>query len=348
MAINNDNITPAPSASFVSLAPPPSSTTIQTKPSFSLDLDLNTSKPRWLSLSAQVWEFIKMYFRFGLLCLSLAIIGCTLGYHFTHVVQSGMWSTTILLWPVALPAIIGVFYDLSELVVRFVRHGRGMPPKALIGCELIALLGCLAGVGLFLQQVLSFPLEWLDSSDIGTTVAVGAMTFLSAAIRLILWVRACIDRSRELKAAKPRVMYVPSTGEVVYLIPRARRNKNELEMFDEIKESLRKDTASEHEEEDLTPPLPPAPAARRPTGLMDPPPDDYEPDAAELERRRRGDAQPQLLLLPGEAAAKFSSNIYGSTPGGAFAVEGKVLGRPKWADSDSLRSSDMPRRRSWG
>ncbi|KAH6686464.1 hypothetical protein F5X68DRAFT_209047 [Plectosphaerella plurivora] len=347
MAIDNDNITPAPSASFVSLAPPPSST-IQTKPSFSLDLDLSASKPKWLSLSAQVWEHIKIFFRFILFCLSLAIMISSFTYHVTHIVQSGIYGYTILLWPTAIPALVGVFYDLAELITRFVRHGRGMPPKALIGCELIAMMGCMAGVGLFLQQVLSFPLEWLDSKDLGTTVAVGAMSFLSCALRFILWVRACIDRSRELKAGKPRVMFVPSTGEVVYLIPRARRNKNELEMFDEIKESLRKDTSSEQDDEDLTPPPPPAKAApRRPTGLMDPPPDDYEPDAAELERRRRGDAQPQLLLMPGETA-KFSSNIFGSTPGGAFAVEGKVLGRPNWPDTDSLRSSDVPRRRSWG
>lgn len=355
----HDTITPAPSSSSFSYAPPPSSSNITTKPSFSLDLDVHATKSRWLSFSAQVWEYLKIYSRFFLLWISLATVIVILVYE--HSVSTDpdspfMYQTT-LIWPCAIIAAGAAFYDLGELIVRFVRHGRGMPAKAIIGCELVALLATLAGIAMFVIQTVSIGniAEWLDSSELGITFSVGAMLGISAIVRLALWIRACIDRGRELAAGKPRVMYIPSTGEIVYLIPRPRRSREELDMFDEIKETLRKDTASDvdtarHEEEERSlPPLPPPkPVARQPTGLMNPPPDDYEPDEAELERRRRGDAQPQLILLPGDTALKFSSNISGASPGGSYAVEGKVLGRPIWADSDSLRSSDVPRRRSWG
>ncbi|GKT46148.1 uncharacterized protein ColSpa_06329 [Colletotrichum spaethianum] len=55
---------------------------------------------------------------------------------------------------------------------------------------------------------------------------------------------------------------------------------------------------------------------------MRPPPEDYEPSEEEIERMRRGDAQPQLIL-PGDVDIKFATSVTGMTPADASAREGK-------------------------
>jgi len=59
--------------------------------------------------------------------------------------------------------------------------------------------------------------------------------------------------------------------------------------------------------------------------LQPPPPEeDHVPDEAELERRRRGDAQPQLLS-PHDMIYKFSSSVTGTTPQDTRVTMDKVL-----------------------
>jgi hypothetical protein len=74
-------------------------------------------------------------------------------------------------------------------------------------------------------------------------------------------------------------------------------------------------------EEEPPPPPPPKEPNYRPS--LRPPPLDHVPDEEELERRRRGDAQPQLI--PPRDWVKFSTSVMGNTPGDANAAEDKFL-----------------------
>lgn len=200
----------------------------------------------------------------------------------------------------------------------------------------------------------------------------GADTLTSRLIHFFLFVRACIERRREIRRRRPRVMYIPETGQTIYVVakafpklptwksqPSARARSfprsplspsGNMSPHQQQLPQLRVDVlqAQPYFQQDATPPpMPPfldrspAPSTikRKPVrGIppniapgdrerhlrpsMRPPPEDYVPDEAELERMRRGDAQPQLIL-PGDVDLKFATSATGMTPADADSREGK-------------------------
>ncbi|KAF3346047.1 hypothetical protein VdG2_05882 [Verticillium dahliae VDG2] len=92
-------------------------------------------------------------------------------------------------------------------------------------------------------------------------------------------------------------------------------------------------------------------ARQRP--LMRPPPEGYEPDEAEMERRRRGDAQPQFMVAE-VVDMKFASNVVVNPQEGKFLVESsRSPGVAGESSRSQLRSAPMgetraDRPRSWG
>jgi hypothetical protein len=84
----------------------------------------------------------------------------------------------------------------------------------------------------------------------------------------------------------------------------------------------------------VTGPAPPPPPKDYIRPSLRPPPPDHVPDEAELERRRRGDAQPQLIS-PRDLDLKFSTSVTGTMPGDTESAETKFL-----VGSSPLRPSE--------
>lgn len=208
--------------------------------------------------------------------------------------------------------------------------------------------------------------------------------FVVRSIHLALFIRACIERSAEIRRRRPRVMYIPETGQTVYVVakpvPKLRKmltKKSHYPTRDQA--ALRRPPTPPDApqrylpplEMELPPPLPERPGDRSPQspaasiikrkpvpGIprnvppgdwerhmrpnMRPPPEDYEPSEEELERMRRGDAQPQLIM-PGDVDFKFSTSATGMTPADADAREGKyrVNMSQTWTTTAGESSRDM-------
>ncbi|TKW51060.1 hypothetical protein CTA1_9462 [Colletotrichum tanaceti] len=200
-------------------------------------------------------------------------------------------------------------------------------------------------------------------------------------IHLVLFVRACVERSREIRRRRPRVMYIPETGQTIYVVakpfpklptwksqqqrqPSARAgsfprspqspigsisNNRNINNNNNNSSPLHRHSPQLQLEVPPPPPLPKRwpselspsmssikrkPVRGVPRNIaagdrerllrpnMRPPPEGYEPSAEELERRRRGDAQPQLIM-PGDVDIKFATSATGLTPADASAREGK-------------------------
>jgi len=204
-------------------------------------------------------------------------------------------------------------------------------------------------------------------------------------IHICLFVDACFRRHREIKGRIAMLMYVPETGETVYVvakshssreIPRVPARKlsvapsrgvsspppspgppsrsrpqspktsptaahppkpSDTDLLLAVLTSGRTDADASTPPATISPlasavarkPLPPKPmpvdALHPPLGPgHEPPGPDYEPSTSELERRARGDAQPQMIS-PNDLALKFSASNTGMTPAPNQAKESKVL-----------------------
>ncbi|KAK2760553.1 hypothetical protein CKAH01_05239 [Colletotrichum kahawae] len=332
---------------------------------------IDPSQVRWLeNQRSRKWEVCKIMFRACGTLFSAIVLGiCLAWYSYRPNYVLDVWPGILLFG-----AVPSFFWDLAEFLTLCARYGRGITPKALIGLELV-----LSVVSAVAAGYVGLQLSWLDGDPANNPVnlalcacvltGINATNTLSRFIRFCLFIRACIERSREIRRRRPRVMYIPETGQTVYVVakpfpklptwqsqnsarapsfPRSPVQPSSplgttepvTSTFPDFTESPRPDTPP--------PPLPerpghqhalPSAIKRKPVrGLpprttpgdrdrhlrpsMRPPPDDYVPDEAELERMRRGDAQPQLIL-PGDVDLKFATGANGMTPAAGDSREGK-------------------------
>ena len=251
-------------------------------------------------------------------------------------------------------------WDVGEYVTLCARRGRGITPKAHIGIELIITLGLVATttvlgieIGYFLPSAtnyyFSFPYNRiLANSSIAGTAILGLLTYGilhpvfrtertltgSSIIHGILFVRACIDRHREVKEGRPRVMYIPETGQAVYVLAQAKSaSKPRFRSPPVNRPPLRGPTSATPtgEQHSLAPIYPgesddmslvkPFAKGKAPGTPPRGPPPGHVPDEAEIARQLRGDAQPQFFM-PFELGNKFTSSVTGSD---ARIPEGKFL-----------------------
>ncbi|KAK1579331.1 uncharacterized protein LY79DRAFT_564578 [Colletotrichum navitas] len=319
---------------------------------------------RWLNSGGRRCEACKIVARLVsmLLCAVVLIISMA-WWARPELDQYGVWMWLGL--PGALPPFM---WDLGEFLSLCARRGRGITPKAHIGVELVLfLLTYMAGVWLAVQLRLqeTGPVGEMRGTPLSYAIAQSVLMLFTATIHLALFIRACIERGREIRQRRPRVMYIPETGQTVYVVakpfpeqpppPSPPQQQQQPARAPSLPQSLDGlvggsplRNAFQQPQELLQleiPPLPPppppsspmikrnpvswvprnAPAADRDRLLrpsLRPPPEDYVPSGEELERRKRGDAQPQLVM-PGDVDIKFATSVSGMTPADAGVREGK-------------------------
>ncbi|KAJ0163750.1 hypothetical protein CTA2_2468 [Colletotrichum tanaceti] len=332
---------------------------------------------RWMNQGGRRWEVGKIVSRIvsTLLCAIMLII-CMAWYGHPEYDMYYVWP-----W-LSLPGATMCFmWDLGEFLSVCARHGRGITPKAHIGVEVIlSIVGYIGGGWLAFQLGL---LQRYQINDLPVRYALSVCVFIliTATIHLVLFVRACVERSREIRRRRPRVMYIPETGQTIYVVakpfpkmptwksqqqrqPSARAgsfprspqspigsisNNRNINNNNNNSSPLHRHSPQLQLEVPPPPPLPKRwpselspsmssikrkPVRGVPRNIaagdrerllrpnMRPPPEGYEPSAEELERRRRGDAQPQLIM-PGDVDIKFATSATGLTPADASAREGK-------------------------
>ncbi|KAK1964099.1 hypothetical protein LY78DRAFT_659683 [Colletotrichum sublineola] len=326
---------------------------------------------RWLNRGGRRCEVCKILVRVvsTLLC-AVVLIMAMAWYARPELDRYGVW--VWLCVPGALPAFM---WDLAEFLSVCARHGRGITPKAHIGVELILSLVAYIGGGwlavqLGLQEYSQAP--QVSGEPLAYALVQCVFMLLAATIHLVLFIRACVERRREIRRRRPRVMYIPETGQTVYVVakpfpelPTRKPQQQQLarapsfpqSLDDPVSGSPLRNAIQQRQEElqqpEIPPPLPkrpddfsPAGSSSSPSSIkrkpvpgvppnlpagdrdrflrpsMRPPPEDYVPSGEELERRRRGDAQPQLVA-PGDVDIKFATGATGMTPADAGAREGK-------------------------
>ncbi|KAK2016062.1 hypothetical protein LZ32DRAFT_601654 [Colletotrichum eremochloae] len=326
---------------------------------------------RWLNRGGRRCEVCKILVRVvsTLLC-AVVLIMAMAWYARPELDRYGVW--VWLCVPGALPAFM---WDLAEFLSVCARHGRGITPKAHIGVELILSLVAYIGGGwlavqLGLQEDSQPP--QVSGEPLAYALVQCVFMLLAATIHLVLFIRACVERRREIRRRRPRVMYIPETGQTVYVVakpfhelptrkPQRKQQSARTLFFPQSLDGpaglspLRNAVQQQQElqQPEISPPLPkrpddfsPAGSSSSPSSIkrkpvpgvppnlpagdrdrflrpsMRPPPEDYVPSGEELERRRRGDAQPQLVA-PGDVDIKFATGATGMTPADAGAREGK-------------------------
>ncbi|OHF04018.1 hypothetical protein CORC01_00880 [Colletotrichum orchidophilum] len=318
---------------------------------------IDPANVRWMNQGGRRWEVCKIVTRLiGTLLCGIILILMMAWYGYPSWGTYNVWPWLCL--PGALPSFM---WDLGEFLTICARHGRGITPKAHIGLELV--ISILAYIG---GGWLAYQLGVQEDNQIGhwpLNLALTECIFMlfSATIHLSLFIRACVERSREIRRRRPRVMYIPETGQTVYVVakpfPKLPSWKSQTARAQSFPRSPQSPVNSslrhpfQQLQEEMPPLLPDRPGDPTPTsatfikrkplpaGLpartvlpgdrsrqlrlnMRPPPADYEPSVDELERMRRGDAQPQLIL-PGDVDIKFATSVTGMTPADASAREGK-------------------------
>ncbi|KAK2057325.1 hypothetical protein LY76DRAFT_110686 [Colletotrichum caudatum] len=307
----------------------------------------------WLNRGGRRCEVCKIIARLvsTLLCAVILIISMV-WYARLKLDGYGIWIW--LGFPGALPSFM---WDQSEFLSVCARRGRGITPKAHIGVELMLSLGTYSAGALLAVQ-----LGLQESSQAGPVpmdpfsyvVAQCVFLLMTATIHLALFIRACVERGREIRQRRPRVMYIPETGQTVYVVPKpfpepptqkpqqqqqparppplhqpldgpvgSSPLRNAFQLQQELQQLEIPPSIMEREAVPGVPrnvPVGDRDRLLRPS--MRPPPGDYMPSGEELERGRRGDAQPQLVML-GDADIKFATSATGMTPADAGAREGK-------------------------
>ncbi|KAL9948871.1 hypothetical protein D7B24_004924 [Verticillium nonalfalfae] len=342
------------------------------------------ARAKYTRRRARGWETTKLFLR----SLSLTLF---LGIFITNMTYLPIGNTNSALdeiWPWMTIAAAGpaLLWDVADLLTLWVRRGRAIAPKAQIGIELVLALGAGVGAGLVGWQ-LTMTAAGFSSADPGAraegvlgTLFTFMMLLLGA--RLVLFFRACVDRRRELRTRRPRIMYIEALGQAVFVVAkpnvgfgrlavggggggrdRSATGDSTKQTAASVTSGTARDTdsfAGTEAQTDVTSmtTLVPGPsqaasitARQRP--LMRPPPEGYEPDEAELERRRRGDAQPQFMVAE-VVDMKFSSNVVVNPQEGKFLVESsRSPGVAGESSRSQLRSAPMgetraDRPRSWG
>ncbi|KXH32437.1 hypothetical protein CNYM01_00985 [Colletotrichum nymphaeae SA-01] len=327
-----------------------------TSPTASID----PANVRWMNQGDRRWEVCKIVTRLvGTLLCAIILIIMMAWYGYPPWDSYSVWPWLCL--PGALPSFM---WDLGEFLTICARHGRGITPKAHIGLELIiSILGYIGGGWLAFQLGIQED-DQIGNNPLNLALVECIFMLLSATIHMALFIRACIERSREIRRRRPRVMYIPETGQTVYVVakpfpklPTWKSQSTRAQSFPRSPQSPLNNSLRHHFaqlQEEMPPPLPDRPGDQSPSSAssikrkplpgagipsrtipvsgdsrdrhlrpnMRPPPADYEPSAEELERMRRGDAQPQLIL-PGDVDFKFATSVTGMTPADASAREGK-------------------------
>ncbi|EFQ25943.1 hypothetical protein CGRA01v4_14353 [Colletotrichum graminicola] len=326
-------------------------------------VQINPADVRWLNRGGRRCEACKIVARLlsMMLCAVVLIISMA-WWARPELDRYGVWMWLGL--PGALPPCL---WDLGEFLSLCARRGRGITPKAHIGVELILfLMTYMAGVWLPVQIRLqeTGPSGQLRGKALTLATVQYVLMLLIATIHLALFIRACVERRREIRQRRPRVMYIPETGQTVYVVakpfpeppppppppPPQQQQQQQPARAPSLPQSLDGPVGSSplrnafQQQQELLqleiPPPPPssmikrkpvpwvprnAPAGDRDRFLrpsMRPPPEDYVPSGEELERRKRGDAQPQLVM-PGDVDIKFATSVTGMTPADAGVREGK-------------------------
>lgn len=353
---------PFPSSAW---ATTPTTTTAPYQPTTLPNFDLRNQDMPWLHPTVRRWETAKLSLRLVLGLTSFGVCGAALSY---EARLTGDATATAIVWPVALPGMAGALWDLADSLVRFARNGRSMPPRTQIGCELATIVGTLVAAGTFIWQIVlgarkapSVPAVWPTSYDLVHIPIIAIFGFVLLSGRALLLARAYADRALDSKSTRPQAVYIPSTGTTAYVVLRYASDVDEIELESLEKDAYDADAAARTSSdtasrpatavEDMRARLEAIRARRR----VSRPPDDYVPDELELERRRRGEAQPQVIM-PGDVSLKFAvpgTNMALEAP---YSVENKMLVPPMAqfaANVDGPRSSasstgSLRRIRSWG
>ncbi|GJC87274.1 hypothetical protein ColLi_10112 [Colletotrichum liriopes] len=317
---------------------------------------IDPANVRWLNQGGRRWEVGKIISRIFSTLLCAIILILTMAWYSHPELDS------YEVWPwLCLPgALLSFMWDLGEFLSVCARHGRGITPKAHIGVEVILSILTYIGGGWMAFQLGEQQDNQIGSSPLSYALAQCIFMLVTATIHLVLFIRACVERSREIRRRRPRVMYIPETGQTVYVVAKpfpklptwkSQQQSTRTQSFPRsphspVNSPLRNNLQQLQLE--IPPPLPERPSELSPAASsikrkpvpgipryipvgdrerllrpsMRPPPEDYEPSEEELERRRRGDAQPQLIL-PGDVDIKFATSVTGMTPADASAREGK-------------------------
>ncbi|KAM0327602.1 hypothetical protein ACHAQA_005895 [Verticillium albo-atrum] len=327
---------------------------------------------------ARTWETTKLLLRSLSLTLFLGIFltnMASVSYFYDEASYLDLWP-----WVTLIAAGPAFLWDVADLITLWVRRGRAISPKAQIGVELCLVLAAMAGAAVMAWQLS------MTAAGLGATPEVAnrgegflgallTLMMLTLVVRMFLFVRAWVDRRRELRMRRPRIMYIDALGEAVFVVAKPNVSFGKLAVGAgrpgtgkntamSISSTTARDAESLAGTDGLTEvtslttlvqgPSQAASVTARQRPLMRPPPDGYEPDEAEMERRRRGDAQPQLML-PEVVDMKFSSNVVVNPREGKFLVESsKSPGVAGESSRSQLRSAPMvegargDRPRSWG
>jgi hypothetical protein len=175
-------------------------------------------------------------------------------------------------------------------------------------------------------------------------------------------IRACRARRQKRRNPKSHLMYISETGQAVYVLPKTKRlsklkQKKKEKRSERLPPTIPPPPPPPHpqpppisrdvntlspqqtriSEEDIPPPPPPKEPQRNHSfnSTPDSSPINHVPDEAELERRRKGDAQPQLIW-PDDPGMKFSATVSGTAPD---VHDGKILRKPLTGNSRALGSA---------
>ncbi|KAM0274001.1 hypothetical protein ACHAQH_008058 [Verticillium albo-atrum] len=342
---------------------------------------VTAARAKYIRRRARGWETAKLFLRSLSLTLFLAIFVTNVTYYPLFYADSAVsqiwpWTAIIAAGPVLL-------WDVADLLTLWVRRGRAISPKAQIGIELVLVVVAGAGTGIMAWQLSMSVAGFSGYAAYGSSRAEGVLGALFTLLmimfiaRIVLFVRAWVDRRRELRTRRPRVMYIDALGEAVFVMPKPNVGFGKLAVGGgrpgtgngskqtalSITSATARDADSLAGTDGLTDvtsmttlvqgPSQAASVTARQRPLMRPPPEGYEPDEAEMERRRRGDAQPQFML-PEIVDMKFSSNVVVNPREGKFLVESsRSPGVAGDSSRSQLRSAPMgeaigDRPRSWG
>lgn len=267
--------------------PPPSSrssgaTTSETliKGQITVFFDDHISKPApALSRKARASASTLVTLRLVSMLFGFALLLTSLGLLCQQFIHSDPMPSSPAIGLVAIVSGASSSWDLADAVVHYVRCGLAIPPKAHIGCEIVILIACLLSSVVFIFQS--------KTSASRCDIAILSLGATVIATRVVFFLGACVNRAEELKNGRPKTVYVPVWGKAAYLLPRpAPRKADLLHMI--------------------------GGACVDDNSATEPPPEDYMPDEAELERRRRGEAQPQVILpaMSGGRSAEVKTLVW--------------------------------------
>ncbi|EEY23365.1 predicted protein [Verticillium alfalfae VaMs.102] len=285
------------------------------------------ARAKYTRRRARGWETTKLFLR----SLSLTLF---LGIFITNMTYLPIGNTSSALdeiWPWMTIAAAGpaLLWDVADLLTLWVRRGRAIAPKAQIGIELVLTLGAGVGVG---------PRRVAAHHDGGR--ALGQAVFVVAKPN-VGFGRLAVGGGRDRSAT------ADSTKQTAASVTSGTARDTDSFAGTEAQTDVTSMTT-------LVPgPSQAASITARQRPLMRPPPEGYEPDEAEMERRRRGDAQPQFMVAE-VVDMKFSSNVVVNPKEGKFLVESsRSPGVAGESSRSQLRSAPMgetraDRPRSWG